>query len=219
MMMNAYNELYLNDAIRCLANCFDYAINDCHISPDDFEKMFVHSGVSKNFEVGNPSIISGKSGEELVIKIIKKYYPNKEIPNTHYPFDRTPEYWAGWALAQYQWKTGKRFKDIFLRISLKEIILMYSVYHEMDISSFIETMEKKYYDKKLDTKLKTIREFRQISQSTLSKISNVSIRSIQLYEQEVNNIDKAQAHTLFKLARALGCQIEDLLESPERLYK
>ena len=42
--------------------------------------------------------------------------------------------------------------------------------------------------------------------------SGVSLRSIQMYEQRQNNIDKAQAHTLYKLSVALGYDIEDLLE-------
>ena len=63
--------------------------------------------------------------------------------------------------------------------------------------------------------MRKIRESRQISQSELSKMSGVSLRSIQLYEQKVNDIDKAQAQTLYKLAHALGCSIEDLLENPE----
>ena len=36
-----------------------------------------------------------------------------------------------------------------------------------------------------------------------------------IYEQKVNDIDKAQAGTLCKLSRVLGCTIEDLLENPE----
>ena len=34
------------------------------------------------------------------------------------------------------------------------------------------------------------------------------------WEQKVNDIDKAQAQTLYKLSRVLGCDIEDLLENP-----
>ena len=35
-----------------------------------------------------------------------------------------------------------------------------------------------------------------------------------MYEQKVNDIDKAQGHTLYKISRVLGCNIEDLLENP-----
>lgn len=37
-------------------------------------------------------------------------------------------------------------------------------------------------------------------------------RSIQMYEQRRNDINKAQAETLYKLSRILGCNIEDSLE-------
>ena len=92
---------------------------------------------------------------------------------------------------------------------------MYKIYHEMDISRFIESMDKIYDETVLETKLRRIRESRQVSQSELSKMSGVPLRSIQLYEQRVNNIDRAQAQTVYKLARALGCNTEDLLEEPE----
>lgn len=91
---------------------------------------------------------------------------------------------------------------------------MYGVYHEMDIGHFIEDMNK-YHAVERETRLKTIRENRGISQTELAKLSGVKIRSIQMYEQKVNDIDKAQAGTVYKLSRVLGCTIEDLLESPE----
>ena len=118
-------------------------------------------------------------------------------------------------LAEYQWETSKRFKDIFTRIPLSEIVSMYHVYHEMDIQHFIEDMDKKYDARKQKSKLKTIRENRGLSQSELSRLSGVKLRSIQMYEQQLNDIDKAQAGTVYKLSRILGCTIEDLLENPE----
>lgn len=215
-MIHAYNELYLTDAQNHLANAFDYAINDCGLSPDWFAKLFVQSKLSSQFERGNPAIVSGKSGEELVQEVLKSLMPEEKYPGPHFSEDRSPEYWAGWALAYYQWVTGKRFKEIFLRIPLSEILTMYRVFHEMDVSNFVESMEKRFNAVVLETKLKTIRESRQISQRELATMSGVSLRSIQLYEQKVNDIDKAQAQTLYKLSRALGCMIEDLLENPEK---
>ncbi len=217
MTIRAYNELYLNDAIKCLANAFDYGINDCGFTPDWFASLFVRSGMAEQFERGNPAIISGKSGEELVRDILQKFYPNEEIPKSIYRAGRTPEYWAGWALAQYQWTTAKRFEDIFNIVRLSEIINMYSVYHEMDITNFIEAIEKRLEEDNAETKLKKIRESRGFSQAELAKESGVKLRSIQLYEQRVQSIDNASAKTVYKLARALGCYVEDLLEKPERL--
>lgn len=213
-MTHAYNELYLNDAKECLADMLDYAINDCNFKSDWIASLFVTTGYAQNFETGNPAIISGMSGIELARMIIKKAYKDKKIPPAQNSEEASPEYWAGWALAEYQWISGHRFKDIFERIPLSEIIAMYSVYHEMDITQFIDSMESFYKRTKLKTKLKRIRENRGISQSELADLSGVKLRSIQMYEQKSNDIDKAQARTLYKISRVLGCNIEDILENP-----
>lgn len=60
--------------------------------------------------------------------------------------------------------------------------------------------------------LKKIREEKNITQIKLAEESGVSIRMIQHYEQGVKDITKAQAITLYKLAKALECKVEDLLE-------
>ena len=93
---------------------------------------------------------------------------------------------------------------------------MYPVYHEMDIEHFIEDINKRYGEREREARIKIIRENRGISQIELAKLSGVNIRSIQMYEQKVNDIDKAQVGTIYKISRVLGCSIEDLLENPER---
>lgn len=216
MMIHAYSEFYLNDAKQNLAEFFEYAINTCEFDANMFAKLFVQSGYADKFERGNPAIVAGMSGIELAKKVIAYAYQNYKFPDRVFSEDRSNVYWAGWALAEYQWITCKRFKDIFSRVSLAEIISMYSVYHEMDIEHFIEDLNKKCNAIEQETRLKTIRENRGISQTELAKLSGVKLRSIQMYEQKVNDIDKAQVGTIYKLSRVLGCTIEDLLENPER---
>ena len=97
---------------------------------------------------------------------------------------------------------------------MSEIVNMYHPYHEMDIRHFYEAMDKRMRIQTRETNLKRIREAFGLSQSELAKKSGVSLRSIQMYEQRNNDIDKAQGHTLYKLSVALGCDIEDLLERP-----
>lgn len=213
-MTRAYSESYLNNAKERLASFFDYTVNDCGWSPDWITALFINTGYAKQFERGNPAILAGMSGVELAHAIIHKVYQKKELPNPTYPKERSPEYWAGWAVAEYQWYTGRCFKDIFERIPLSKIIPMYSVYHEMDITNFIETMEALYQTAEGDPNLKRIRENRGLSQAELADSSGVNLRNIQMYEQRRNSIDKAQAQILYKLSRVLGCEIEDLLENP-----
>lgn len=213
-MTHAYSESYLNDAKDRLSQFCDYLINDCGMKADWVASIFLSSGYAEQFERGNPAILAGMSGIELARAVVETTYRKKELPQRLFAEGLSPEYWAGWALAEYQWYSGKRFKDIFEHIKLSEIILMYPVYHEMDISEFIETMEEKCSVELPECRLKKLRESRGLSQQELANISGVKLRSIQMYEQRVNDIDKAQAQAVFKLSRAIGCTMEDLLENP-----
>ena len=62
------------------------------------------------------------------------------------------------------------------------------------------------------SKLKAIRENKGLSQAKLSEISGVNVRILQYYEQGYKDINKAQAITLYQVAKALDCKIENLLE-------
>lgn len=214
--MHLYSELYLSDAKKNLASMFDYAVHDCKYDIDWMVELFLKSGYAKQFERGNPTVVGGMSGVELVRKIIDKIYKKDLEVEAAQPIDKTPEYWAGWALADYQWYSGYRFEDIFEKVKMSEIVEMYHPYHEMSIEHFYEAMEKKMETRIGETKLKRVREAARLSQSELAKKSGVSLRSIQMYEQRQNDIDKAQGHTLYKLSVALGCNIEDLLERPNK---
>lgn len=214
-MIHAYSELYLNDAKATLSLCFDYLVNDCQLDSDWAAKIFIISGYADMFERGNPSVLSGMSGVELARAILREAYEFKNPPERRFSEELSPEYWAGWALAWYQWHSGYRFKDIFDKVSFSEIVSNYSVYHEMDITKLFEFMDQRISTKKLYSKLKILRENRGLSQSELSLASGVKLRSIQMYEQGVNDIDKAQAITLFRLSRVIGCNVEDLLQNPK----
>lgn len=62
------------------------------------------------------------------------------------------------------------------------------------------------------TNLKRIRTASGLSQAGLAEASGVSIRMIQHYEQRVKDINAAGALTVYRIACALGCTVENLLE-------
>lgn len=64
--------------------------------------------------------------------------------------------------------------------------------------------------------LKEYRTKSGMSQSQLAEASGVNVRMIQYYEQGVKDINKASGETMYKLSRALGCKMEDLLELRKR---
>ena len=63
--------------------------------------------------------------------------------------------------------------------------------------------------------LKKIREESGLSQGKLAKAAGIGLKSLQFYEQGLRDINKAQALTIYRLAKTLGCQMEDLIEPPE----
>lgn len=60
--------------------------------------------------------------------------------------------------------------------------------------------------------LKETRLAKNLTREKLGELSGVSHRMIEKYEQGIRDINKAQAETLYKIAQALECTIEDLLE-------
>ena len=65
-------------------------------------------------------------------------------------------------------------------------------------------------------KLKIMRPGAGLSQRQLSELSGVNLRTIQDYESNGGQvIDKSNLRTLLNLAKALGCNIKDILEDVE----
>ena len=65
------------------------------------------------------------------------------------------------------------------------------------------------------TNLQRIRLERGLSQSQLAKAANISLRSIQAYEQKAKDINKLQLQSACKLAKVLSIRPEDLREGGE----
>lgn len=61
------------------------------------------------------------------------------------------------------------------------------------------------------TNLQKKRKDAGMTQHELASGACVSVRTLQYYEQGVLDINKASAATVYRLAVALGCQMEDLL--------
>lgn len=211
-MISAYREIYLNKAQSVLGEAFDYAVNSCSIKGEDFVKLFVASSVSKKIENGEPKFIAGKSGIEVVRDIVLETM-NKELDNEpQVQFGRSKEYWIGWAVAFYQWYSSRKFSDIFKAVSYENLEKIYYTLHEADISKFADTVDLLIKEQFPDTNLKRLRTAYGCTQSELSSLSGVSLRSIQMYEQRNKDINKASVDTVFRLAKALGCTIEELIE-------
>ena len=210
-MTRAYNSLYLEDAMNNLGTMLDCAVHAAQCDLLVFYEMFLSSGVASQIEMGNFRYLSGMSGMELMLLVLEKS-SDKKIPIVNYvPFDRSPEYWVGWALAYYQWYRACSFTFIQRNgLSISTVHSLYPTLHEADLSKFVQTADaliQQHLDAR-KSRLKTIRKQSHFTQKELADLSGVTLRMIQAYEQGDQDILKAEARTVFALSRVLGCSPE-----------
>ena len=214
-MIHAYDKIYLDKARTALGRMLDFAVYDLKYDIGDFFDLFITSGIAARFEKGDYRVIVGMSGVELAYKVLELTKGEVNRIKPQYSADRSEEYWAGWALAYYQWDTALSFEEIVRAVPMKRIVQMYSPYHEMDIRQFCDKMNERYRAAQPETNLKALRQRAELSQRELAEQSGVPLRTIQQYEQRQKSINKAQAEYLLMLARTLCCDIEDLIEKVE----
>ena len=211
-MIRAYRETYLSKAQSMLGDAFDYAVNIFGLDGDVFVKIFVASPSCTRLENGDPSFLAGKNGIELASEVIEEAFGKKVNVEVEPRMDRSEEYWIGWAIAYYQWYSGRGFSEIFKVNSFGNLKQMYHPLHEADITKFVDITESRMRAFFPETNLRRIRSEYGCSQARLAALSGVGLRSIQMYEQRNKDINKASAETLFRISKALGCRMEDLIE-------
>ena len=207
--MHAYDESYLADAKDHLGDLFDYAVNTLGMNLRDAFERFACSGVGEMFEKGHPLFLAGMSGSDLARRVLEA--TGRPGPYPKYEFTGySREYWAGWALAHFQWFSGIRFKDIDrYGLPIEAIREMYHPLHEADISKFLEIAGARV---KLSTvSLKEQRTNAGFTQAQLAQKSGVPLRLIRAYEQGTVALSHAEAATAMRLARALQCDVERLV--------
>ena len=212
MEIHAYSEDYLELAQKNLGNMLDYAVNSLQYDLKRFYDMFLVSGLSKQFENGNPKYIAGMTGCELAKEVLCEIGQDISNVEDEMYLDKSPEYWTGWALAFYQWYSALRFGKIQKAVPVTEVVGMYPTMHEADLMKFVSVMDEKVRVHYTETNLKRIRKLAGYSQSELAQEAGVSIRQIQMLEQRKRDMNKVQLMTAVRLSKALRCSVEDLVE-------
>ena len=214
-MTCAYSEMYLEDAMRTLGEAVDFALCDQGLNPPELTAILSNSLEMKQFEHGVPRVVCGMSGDELACEIIARAGLKPAECRAIYPFDRSPQYWAGWVLAYTQWMSCLGFSDLFEVAPLDWIIGSYHPLHEAPEDKFAELVINKWNKVQTDRKgLKAARKATGLTQKQLATQSGVKLRAIQLYEQNQLDLRRASVSSALALANTLDCAIEDLIWQP-----
>ena len=203
---------FINEAMENLGEAFDYAKNVYNINMDSFMDMFIVSGYSKMFENGDDKVLYGMSGSELVLNVFNKieYKINILQPKNNLYYSK--EYWCGWILAYYQYKTKLSFKFIHSKIIMEEILSLYPALHEASEDKFVEVLNKRIKSRINTSRLQEMRKNLGLSQKDLADKSGVNLRTLQQYELKTKDINKASVSSVYALSKVLCCDVEDLLE-------
>ena len=210
--MNAYSKLYLDSAMNTLGYMLEYAVYDAGLTPEDAFDRFMMSGIAERYEKGDSTYVVGRSGVEIMEEAIVHTDKGWVFIEKQFRTERTPEFWAGWALAYVQWELGCTFRDILEAFPIKKVIEAYYPYHEMDISQFRDYVAEKMLSSRKMSRLKERREELGLSQSQLARKTEIPVRTIQQYEQRQKNINHAKIAYLTAFAKALMCKETDLTE-------
>lgn len=82
-MIHAYEKIYLSTAQKCLAHMLDYMVNDLKYPLEKAWKYFWVSGLSRNFELGDCTILAGTSGVELARRVLEQ--GGNQNPSARHP--------------------------------------------------------------------------------------------------------------------------------------
>ena len=216
-MIHAYDKIFLPDVQQNLGFACHFAINSCDVDSENFFDFFIASKIAKEIEMGSPKYICGCSGTELALTIFSRigFVPKRmDFEDDAIMFHRTPEYWAGWILAYYQWQTGIRFSNIRKNISFSQIIQMYYPLHEAPEEKFLDVMNGILKKNNLEngTNLQRLRKAAGLTQKQLAELSGVNLRTLQQYEIGAKDINMASGHAINSLAKALCCNFYDVME-------
>ena len=211
--MRAYSDLYLTSAQRCMGGMLDFAVNGIEMDIGDFHRLFVGSQISIRFAAGEPAVIAGRSGAEIVFDLLGETPSGIFGPASQACMsEATPEYWTGWALAFYQWASCATFAAIEELVPIERVRELYDPYHEMDVRQFCDRMDELSAAAHPQTRLQARRLAAGLSQSQLAAAAGIPVRMLQQYEQRQKNLNRARADYVESLARALCCPPAELME-------
>ncbi len=198
-----------------LVEAVDFALCDQGLTPAELTAILSNALEMNQFERGTPRVVCGMAGDELARDIIAHVGLTPVECRETYPFDRSPQYWAGWVLAYAQWMCSLGFSDLLEVAPLDWIIGSYHPLHEASEDKFAQIVIENWSNAQADKKgLKSARKAAGLTQKQLAAQSGVKLRAIQLYERYQLDLRRASVSSALALANAPHCTIEELVWQP-----
>ncbi len=177
---------------------------DRKFSLDFVEKRISYSSFFRGIEIDDYTPVSLISDGQL----IKSLFPFEKIDDLEIPVYNT-SLWASEAYLWIQQKTHLTFEAIFIYIPIKEMLVLFNVYHEMDFSHIVELFCER---KEKNTVLSILAKKYKYSMKDISEKTNIPYDSLISLKNRRRKISSLNIATLSKLAAIFNVRIETLAE-------
>lgn len=197
--------IYLSDDyIEKYSNTLSYLIgrsaNEGY-SFDYIQRKISYSEAISEFEKSNVTIIAFSSMEKIYSDVFTDY-------NNDYQYNPYDIFgWVGYAYIHLFLNLEITFEALFFLIPIQEMLNMYKLYHEMDITHLEEYAKEVMKYSLLDVIMKR----KKTSNNDLSKKTNIPVSTINSLRYGNRDITKLEAKKILSIAYALNVKIETLL--------
>lgn len=217
MASKAYNEKELPQVISTLGKAFEFAEKCLPEGAAGFYRRFANSSVAATCTGPDAHPEIGGSAIELVLDVNEDASIDTLLMNEkRLSKQETGRLrWEAELLCRYQWETGLPFPAVLRTLTEERLRELHADYAELQPEEVVQKISVPETQEDSATNLARIRREHGLSQAGLAEASGVSLRSIQQYEQKKKDISHAQARSVYALAQALDCTMEELLETEE----
>lgn len=119
-MFVTYPERCIPYAREALGEMYEYALSRWNFSLDEFQKLFIESGVAQGFAAGAPDLICPVSGASVANFVLMESNMPQRTLDCDY-ISHTPSAYVAGSAALYQRKSGRSFEELHVSLPMSKI--------------------------------------------------------------------------------------------------
>lgn len=193
----------IQDIRDTFARYFVIAIHN-KMHPAAFTDYLINSKYVTEIENGNLIEISDISVEEGYHSIVGNNIAKDDSFGIY-----NDAYWCGHCYFELFLTLHKPFSYLFLKLPLAEMLDLYKVYHEMDISQ----LEEYFHDReKEETILRLLCRRHRCSINKLSKATGISVNTLNKYRSSDKSLYSASFQNIYRISKYLDTPISLFVE-------
>ena len=160
--------------------------------PMAFTRELADSDFIKKIEANKYDDYFNKSIVEIFESIVTSYIKEDDSFGVY-----NDAFWSGVSYFYLYEKTHKPFSYLFLKLPLEQLLDLYPVYHEMDLSSLFDLFQEREKEK---TILRILCQQYHTSLSKISKATSISVNTLSKYNASDEALYKASFQNIIRIA-------------------